>query len=194
MEPQGERIRAFVAMRVSEEVEAALAEFIQKLSSPRDGIAWSRPDKLHITLRFLGAAVDPALLAPLKEALARIAGQTPPLLVRTCGVGGFPDLRHPRVLWAGLECDRLGELAAKIEDAAVAAGFEPSRRPWAPHLTIGRVRNPHRIRRAVRLLKEAHDRDFGVSRIAEVALYRSRLAPEGAEYERLAAFGFSSPV
>ncbi len=181
-------------MRVSEEVEAALAEFIEKLSSPRDGIAWSRRDKLHVTLKFLGAAIDPALLTPLKEALADIAAQTPPLFVRTRGVGGFPDLRHPRVLWAGLECDRLAELAVKIEDAAVAAGFEPSRRPWMPHLTLGRVRNPHRVKRAMKLLDAARDRDFGVSRIAGVALYRSRLAPDGAIYEKLAAFGFSAPI
>jgi 2'-5' RNA ligase len=186
------KVRAFVAIRVSTEVEASLADFVERLRSPRDGIAWSSRDKLHITLKFLGAAVDSAKLAPLAAALAQIASETAPMEVRTRGVGGFPDLIRPRVLWVGLECAALGTLAARVEQAA-AAGFDPSDRPWAPHLTIGRVRDPRRSKAALRMLRDAPDRDFGASGIEEMTLYRSQLLPEGSVHEKLASFRFSDP-
>ncbi len=184
------KIRAFVAVRVSAEVETALAEFIAELRGPRDGIAWSGRDKLHVTLKFLGAAVDSAKLAPLADALARIASETATLEVRTRGVGGFPNLTRPRVLWAGLECEGLATLAARVERAAVDAGFEASDRPWAPHLTLGRVRDPRGSRQALGLVRAAAERDFGSSRVGEMTLYRSQLLPEGSKHEGLASFRF----
>ncbi len=187
------KIRAFIAFRVSAEVEAELAGFIEKLSSPRDGIRWTRRDKLHVTLKFLGAAIDSRTLASLADALRRVANLTTPLFVHTHGVGGFPDLHRPRVLWVGLQSEELAMLAAHVENAAVQSGFEPSDRPWAAHLTIGRIRSPRRIRGALKQLHEARERDFGVSRVGEIGLYRSRPSATGAIYDKLEAFPFSSP-
>ena len=180
-------------MRVSDEVEAALARFIDKVRSPDDGIAWTRRDKLHVTLKFLGAAIDPAKLPALEEALKRITRDSSVLRVRTHGIGGFPDLRRPRVIWTGLECDALVDLAARIEGAAVDAGFDRAERPWAPHLTIGRVRDPRKAKQLRARLESAGDPEFGESRISEVSLYRSHLLSEGSTYERLAVFPLQSP-
>lgn len=181
-------------MRVSDEVEEALAAFIEQLRAPRDGIAWARRANLHVTLKFLGAAVESQKLGPVAEALERIANATAPFEVRTRGTGAFPNMHRPRVLWAGLEGAALGALARQVETAAAASGLERDQRPWSPHLTIGRVKHSRLGRPAQQLLERAGDRDFGVSRIETITLYRSHLSAQGSKYETLASFPFSSDL
>jgi 2'-5' RNA ligase len=186
------KIRAFIAVRVGEDVEDALLFFIEEVRSADDGVAWIRRDNLHVTLKFLGAAIDSAKLPALEDRLRRVTDDAPVLHVSTRGLGGFPDLRRPRVLWAGLECEALVELAARIETAAVDAGFDRAERPWAPHLTIGRVRDPRKATQVRPLLETAQAREFGESCISEVTLYRSHLSSRGSTYERLAVFPLQS--
>jgi len=182
------KVRAFIAVRVGDEVEAALAAFIDEKREPQDGIVWARRGKLHVTLKFLGAAVDSQLLSPLAAALARLASTTPPLLVSTRGIGAFPDQRRPRVLWVGLESEVLPNLAARVEEIAVSSGFERSPHRWVPHLTIGRVRDPRKTRRIQGLLNDTRDCNFGESLVREVTLYRSLLSSDGSIHQRLASF------
>ncbi len=135
------KIRAFVAVRLGAETEHALDGLIDELRAPGDGISWARRANLHLTLRFLGAAVDSSLIAPLIERLNAIARARAPFSVAARGIGAFPNLAHPRVIWAGLEAEELLALASCVETAAVESGFEAERRPYSPHLTIGRVRD-----------------------------------------------------
>jgi 2'-5' RNA ligase len=182
------KVRTFLAIRVDDEVEAAIYRFIEELRVPNDGVAWARRDQLHVTLKFLGAAIESASLAPLAEAVAEVSNAAAAQQVRTRGIGAFPNLRRPRVLWTGLESQGLIRLATQIEDAAAHLGFEPAKRPWAPHLTIARVRDPRRVRRLLGRLQAANQSEFGESRVDEIALYRSHLSPNGSRYERLATF------
>jgi 2'-5' RNA ligase len=182
------RVRAFVAVRVAAEIEAALGELVRNIGAAHDAIRWTLRNNLHVTLRFLGAAMESRILPGLARDLAQIAQDTPAFVLRVRGIGAFPDLHRPRVIWAGLESDELAGLAQKIEAVAVARGLPPSDHPWTPHLTIGRVRNPRRIRDALAKLAEARERDFGTCRIGEIFLYRSTLTPEGSRYEKLASF------
>lgn len=187
------KVRAFIAVRVNDRVEAALARFIDEKSKLHDGIAWARPAKLHVTLKFLGTAIDSRLLAPLVDALERLTSATPSFRVVTRGVGTFPDAQHPRILWAGLESRELATLAAQIEEIAVSVGFDRSDRPWVPHLTLGRVRNPRKSKRILELVNDSRDRNFGESLVSEVTLYRSRPSPDSTIHERLALFPLRSP-
>src|SRR6202047_4060447 len=118
-----EPIRAFVALRINPEVEDALAGFVEEMRLLASGIRWVRRTNLHLTLRFLGDAVDAKRLAALREKLAEIAALTAPFVIDACGTGAFPNLGRPRVIWAGLIGDELGRLAARVGEAAVGAGF-----------------------------------------------------------------------
>jgi len=184
------KLRAFVAIRLSAETERALGDLIDELRSPGDGINWARRANLHLTLRFLGAAVDSELIPPLIERLNAIAGETAPFAVAARGIGAFPDLSRPRVIWAGLEGDELLALASRVERAAVESGFEAESRPYSPHLTIGRVRDLRRWARLRPQLETAAGREFGRSTIEAMTLYESRLSSAGATYQELARFGF----
>lgn len=183
-------MRAFVAVRMNAEVEESIARFIAQARVSGDGIGWTPRDKLHATLKFLGAAVDPERLAPLADALALIASTTAAFEIRTRGTGAFPNLRRPRVVWAGLESEALARLARRVDDAASESGFASEKRRWSPHLTLGRVRDPHGAKAAARVIAAASKHDFGTSRIDEMRLYRSHLGAGGAVYETLARFEF----
>jgi 2'-5' RNA ligase len=189
------KIRAFIAVRLRAETDRAIGELIEALREPGDGISWARSANLHLTLRFLGAAIDSRLIAPLSDALAAIAAETAPFTVEARGLGAFPNLAHPRVIWVGLECEALPPLARRLEQAAVESGFAPERRPYSPHLTIGRVRDLRRWAILRGKLEAAAARNFGRSPIAAMTLYESQLAASGAKYRELAQFQFrAQPV
>lgn len=183
-------LRAFVAIRMNEQVEDAVAATSDALKRPRDGIRWVPRANLHITLKFLGPAVDPLRLERLTAGLHEVAMKTAPFEIAARGLGAFPDLAHPRAIFVGLHSVELGALAARVEAASIEYGFDHENRRWNGHLTIGRVRDSHLIARTRQTLDAAKDRDFGISKIESITLYRSHLSPEGASYEALATFLF----
>jgi 2'-5' RNA ligase len=192
LNPPPDKVRAFAALRMSAGVERALVEFIEEMRREGGDVRWTRAEKLHLTLRFLGAAIDSALLAPFADALGAIASATTPFAIDARGTGAFPNLRRPRVVWAGLESADLPALAVKIETAAVRCGLAAEKRPYSPHLTIGRVRGMRGWERVRDALGAASRREFGKSIADEMVLYRS-IAGAGS-YQELGRFKFRHPV
>ncbi len=172
-----ETVRAFVAVRLSPEVDDAIAAFQSDLRRLGTDISWTAPANFHLTLRFLGNRVAPELVESMIEGLRPIATATMPFTVHARGAGAFPSLNRPRVIWIGLVSDHLGELAAQVEALSAECGLEPENRRFTPHLTIGRIRNPSRNTTMREALEAAADRDFGSSLIGSITLYRSRLSP-----------------
>jgi RNA 2',3'-cyclic 3'-phosphodiesterase len=190
-EPKG--VRAFVAIRMNEQVEDSVARTIDQLKHPHDGVRWVPRANLHITLKFLGPAVDSHRLQRLTAGLHQLATRTAPFEVAAIGIGAFPDLEHPRAIWVGLhsvQSGALAALAARLETVAAEYGFEREKRRWTGHLTIGRVRDEQINGATHEALRAAREREFGVSKIESLTLYRSNLGPAAARYEALATFLF----
>ncbi len=188
-------VRAFVAIRMNEQVEDVVAKTIDELRHPDDGVRWVPRANLHITLKFLGAAVDSHRLQRLTAGLHQLATKTAPFEVAAAGIGAFPNLEHPRAIWVGLhsvESGALAALAARLETVAAEYGFEREKRRWSGHLTIGRVRGESINDETRDALNALRDREFGVSKIESITLYRSHLGPDAASYEALATFLFQS--
>jgi RNA 2',3'-cyclic 3'-phosphodiesterase len=188
-------VRAFVAVRMNDQVEESVAKTIDEIRHPHDGVRWVPRANLHITLKFLGPAVDSHRLQRLTGGLRQLAAKTAPFEVRAAGLGAFPDLEHPRAIWVGLrsvESGALAALAARLETVAAEHGFEREKRRWSGHLTIGRAGDRQLADKTRDALNAAREREFGISRIESITLYRSHLAPQGASYEALATFLFQS--
>jgi 2'-5' RNA ligase len=188
-------MRAFVAVRMNEQVEESVAKTIDELRHPHDGVRWVPRPNLHITLKFLGSAVDSHRLQQLTGGLRQLTIKTAPFEVAAMGVGAFPDLKDPHAIWVGLhsvESGALAALAARLETVAAEYGFEREKRRWSGHLTIGRVGDRAITDKTREALDGVRDREFGVSKIESLTLYRSHLGPEGANYEALATFLFQS--
>jgi 2'-5' RNA ligase len=183
-------IRAFVAIRLSPEVDEAVEGFQTSLRKCGGEISWTRRTAFHLTLRFLGNRVAPDVVRNMIDGLGAIASATSPFTVQVRGAGAFPSLNRPRVIWIGMANEQLSRLAAEVEALSLKCGFAPERRRFTPHLTIGRVRNPSRNVTMREALEAAAERDFGSCLIASIALYRSHLSPHGATYETLARLNF----
>ena len=140
--------RAFIAIFPPADVAAEIARAVAPRRIRGDGIAWVRERNLHFTLRFLGA-LSPVEVAAAGRALAAAAGApgVEPVGVRLAGPGVFPGPARPRVLWLGAAASAAGlvHLAAAVETALEREGFAPSDRPFTPHLTLGRVRDPEHV-------------------------------------------------
>jgi 2'-5' RNA ligase len=116
------------------------------------GLRWARASNIHLTLHFLGETSADRAVA-LGEALdAIVPGTRAPRLAIT-GVGGFPDLRRPAVIWLGLEEEpgtsgRLAALHAAVAEALRGLGWQLEPRPFQAHVTVARSRDRERRRRA----------------------------------------------
>jgi 2'-5' RNA ligase len=179
-------IRAFIAIDLPEPVRAALAEAQGRLRHAPLGvkISWSNPANLHLTLQFLGDV--PAERVPVISAgLAQVAGAVAPFEVELAGVGGFPDLRRPRVIWVGCrdETGRLRELATRVR----GLGWRAEEHEFTPHLTLGRVKTPRPDGALTRALDCLTRRSFGTMRVEAVHLFQSQLHPHGAVYTTLSS-------
>jgi 2'-5' RNA ligase len=177
---------------MSAEVESAVAELVNPLRRLRSGARWVHPANLHLTLRFLGGAVHRNLLIALDSILTGVAAQTSPFILHARSTGAFPNLDRPHTIWIGLAGDELIRLAQRVENAAVEAGFEPAGRPYAPHLTIGRVLDLTGWPRIRRVLRQASLRDFGSTLISEMIMYRSVLGSPASQYQPLSRYAFAA--
>jgi len=187
-------VRCFVAIDLSPEVRAAVAEAQAGLraAAPRADVRWVDPAGMHLTLKFLGEVPEerlPALQGALTEAVTR----RPALALAARGLGGFPNARRPRVVWMGIAGDgeALGRTAAGVEDALVPLGFPAEARPFRGHVTLARVRSPRGLAQLGDAIAAGAHADFGAWTAQEVVLYRSHLKPSGAVYEPLARLPFA---
>lgn len=179
--PEVERIRSFIAVELAESVRAAIGTVQRELAGVNADVRWVRADGMHVTFKFLGAVEAPRL-ARVHAALAAALQARPALHVRAHGLGAFPSLRRPRVLWVGLQAEGLTALAARIDAAVAPLGFAPEARAFTPHVTLGRM-NSLRGWGALeaRFAAHLHD-DFGSSDIGAVSIFRSTLRPTGSIY------------
>lgn len=184
-----ENIRSFVAIEIPEALKGSLGELLGELKTLPADVKWVRPEGIHATLKFLGTAA-PETLERLSAALAKAAQERAGFELHMRGIGCFPSLRNPRVVWAGLvdEEGAAAELRRRIETAAREFGFPSEDRPFHPHLTLGRVRSPKGRVPLVRAIERHSGLELGSFRVERVILFRSDLRPEGAVYRRLKEF------
>lgn len=138
-------MRIFIACEIPDRIRSILSEYIRDLDKTIRGVKWERPEKIHLTLRFLGETSENRV----KEITDVLEGpyNTEKPDVRLSSPGAFPDLRRPRVLFVGIErSERLESLKNEVDDRLQSIGIEPEDRSFSPHLTVGRVKKQEKIR------------------------------------------------
>jgi 2'-5' RNA ligase len=149
-------------------------------------VAWTPRDNVHVTLKFLGGVETPRLdsiAAALGAAVRDVKG----FEIAVEGLGAFPSRTRARVLWAGIGAGapQLATVAGRVEQALEPFGFPRETRPFAAHVTLGRVREPRASPRLASALEAPAA--FGRQPVVRVSLMRSELSPRGARYTELAA-------
>ena len=194
MRAKEESWRLFIAIELPPSVRQRLKSHIDHLrhAVPEARASWVREENLHLTLKFLG---DTRLtkVEGFSQATQRAASRVGPFEMIIGSCGAFPTNGKPRVLWIGIE-DPSGQLALlhqALEDECAQAGFAREQRPFHPHLTIARLRQPQGSRRLAEVHKEmGFDRETVV--VSDLALIRSELRSEGSRHSVVARHPFSS--
>src|SRR5690606_8650349 len=137
----GARVRLFFAVKLPADEQEQLHDATARLRATDLPVRWVPPEHLHVTLKFLGTVAEP-LVAAVQDAGARAAAGLAPFDARLGGIGAFPNVRRPRVVWVGVrDAEPLLRLHAALEQALAPLGFAPEDRAFQPHVTLGRVRD-----------------------------------------------------
>jgi 2'-5' RNA ligase len=188
-------LRAFIAVEISPEIHTAIEDQTASLRAVLNPslVRWVPTDNIHLTLKFLGD-VSPVNIEMLSQMLSVEVTQHQVFEMNFGGLGAFPNPRRPRVIWVGIQApDALEALQRGIEAAAAKLGYPAEKRPFSPHLTIGRVKQnagsggAQKVRQA---LEDTQIGSLGSAQVTGVHLFKSDLKPTGAVYTKL----FSAPL
>lgn len=188
-------LRAFIAIEIPPEIHQAIeiktAPIRAKLTSSL--VRWVPSGNVHLTLKFLGD-ISPASVEMLSQMLSLEVNQHRAFEMEFGELGAFPNPRRPRVIWIGIQAPAMLEaLQHGIEAASATLGYPDEKRPFSPHLTIGRVRqnvDSAGIQKIRTALEETQVGSLGTAHVTAVHLFKSDLKPTGAVYTRL----FSAPL
>ena len=186
-------MRLFVALEIPSTVRQNLATLLDSLRAVTKEPRWVRAENLHVTLTFLGEVAE-GKVGEVRGALGVIrSGNAISLEFR--GLGFFPNEKHPRVFWAGMEASpNLKTLAGDIEGAMEKLGIPREKREFSPHLTLARFERPCLPEALRKLIADNQQCEFGSLRASEFHLIQSNLKPTGAEYTTVATFQFTPNV
>lgn len=178
-------MRVFVAVPLPDECRTMLEQQQRRLQLHKADVRWVSPRSIHLTLKFLGEA-DQDALSPLIDALETASETAHAFQVQVRGLGCFPNLRNPRIVWSGIEGDAhsLAQLQRKVDAACSRMGFEPEERDFRPHLTLGRVKGKRNLQPLLDCIKIGSELECSFT-VDHYNLYKSTLKPQGAEYSVL---------
>ena len=165
-----------------------------KEAMPDARASWARETNLHLTLKFLGE-IPPTAVADFSAAVSRAVAGMKPFSICLEGTGAFPSHGLPRVLWIGLnDCGgKLAELQAKLEEESALVSFAREPRPFHPHLTIARLRNPQHARELALAHKQMKFEPVEI-RVSELLVIRSELRSEGSKYTVMSRHSLDLPA
>jgi len=192
MSHNSEQIRSFIAIELPQNVKDGLARLRGELErAEHPFVKWVNPEAIHLTLKFLGN-IPFKQVAEITKAIEEASKGTHPFHLEISGLGGFPNLKQPRVLWVGIsgEIDKLLSLQRNIDSALTPLGFAKEERPFVPHLTLARIKEraaPVERKSFGELVMSTSSETSYPFDVAAVSLMRSQLTPAGAIYTRLSA-------
>ncbi|MDO4988714.1 MAG: RNA 2',3'-cyclic phosphodiesterase [Synergistes sp.] len=131
-------LRTFICIKLPEEHTAALAKWLSAVRRTTVGVRWVLPGTIHITLKFCGE-ITRTTVDKISGMLSQenLGGK---IKISAGGVGGFPNLNNPRVIWTSVdgEVDKLEILRQKIEKCTSMCGVPSEYKKFSPHITLGR--------------------------------------------------------
>ncbi|MDE0683167.1 MAG: RNA 2',3'-cyclic phosphodiesterase [Candidatus Poribacteria bacterium] len=204
---KGDGVRCFVAIEIPKPVQALLKPVQTRLQSlgksrdydHRDGVlspirkvSWTKPGNFHLTLKFLGD-VPPEAIGVVSEAVENVAATQHPFSIEFGGIGAFPTLARPRVIWVGIKhgAATVSNLAKAVNLDLKHLGF-PTDNCFHPHLTLGRLRSPVNLQPLKNVLRKYDTIDGATVSVNEITVMQSQLHSNGAIYTPLNVCHFSA--
>jgi RNA 2',3'-cyclic 3'-phosphodiesterase len=186
-------LRLFTAITFPEKVIEELRKVLASVTPVQAAVKWVEKGHLHLTLVFLGDVAEERL--PLVvEMLEQASGAVAPFELELGGVGAFPNLGHPKVLFvpALQGKEKAGELARAVSKSLAQIGVEPEERDYHAHVTLGRVKANRGVEEAVRQLEKTCPLSLGKTMASAFTLFQSRLNAQGPHYSVIREFSLKS--
>jgi 2'-5' RNA ligase len=182
--------RLFIALPISEEIRKECQALQEIGKTKTSSVKWVDPKQIHLTLVFLGWT-DPSLRAEVDGLIQTVSEESPPFSIDVTGLGVFPRLQSPKVVWVGIpEEAALMKLQHDLAEKIGSLGIPLEKRPYRPHLTLGRVKEGAVSDPFIHWITQERDIQIGRCDFSQVALMESQLRPGGSQYECL----FASPL
>ncbi len=194
--------RTFIALGMDESLQSFLGEIIRRAEQDLPHLRWVDPAGVHLTLAFLGELTDERLAAAI-QASEVAAQKATPFVYRLKGLGVFGSLQQPRVIWMGVEDQPSGRIQGSplqrlhsiLTKELELRSFEVEKRPFSPHLTLARIKQPLSPSEQQSLQRLLHSKHAAVTslpyQVHHLSVMKSELSRTGARYTSLREFTFS---
>ncbi len=179
-------MRLFIALDIGEGQKKEAAAMIKRLAGYISGVRWVKENAMHLTLKFIGET-SPGEVENIKAAMGYALQDCEPFEMGLSGPGVFPSSRKARVIWLGINpgADIIAAVAGALDRELAAVGFEPEKRAYRPHLTLGRLSSLAPEAEIKRLIAEERNFYTDPVLVKSAVLYQSELTREGAIYTPL---------
>ncbi len=178
-------VRSFFSFDIEDQnIIRRLAEAQGRLTNTGANLKLVKPQNIHLTVRFLGN-IFPSMVDHVYEQMKQLSFS--PFEIELRGLGAFPKLTYPRVVWAGIRkgADKLTNVFEQLEPRLRGLGFKPDRKGFSPHLTIARMRSGRNKAQLIKVIRELEDYEFGAVKAEVFRLKKSDLTSKGPIYTTL---------
>ncbi|HEA47091.1 MAG TPA: RNA 2',3'-cyclic phosphodiesterase, partial [bacterium] len=178
--------RTFIAIKLTPEIASNISKLQEELKRTGAQVKWVKPENIHLTLKFLGQITSEEL-EKVKLTTRETLKPFKSFEISVSGLGAFPKINYPRVIWVGVDKgkEELKKIALSIEKNLARISFAKEKRPFSPHLTIGRVKSSRGRERLIEILTGNKISNLGNIRVTKISLVKSELTPQGPVYTSL---------
>jgi RNA 2',3'-cyclic 3'-phosphodiesterase len=185
-------IRSFLAFELPEDIKNEVARISAGAKNTGLEAGWVKSNNIHLTMVFMGDIEErdiPAIISSIDNSMK----ETSPFEISLSGMGVFPDIRRPRVMWLGLNgnMERLSVLRDRLQSPLAVFGVEQEKRPFTPHLTLARFRRPLKDATLLKKVIDKYSNITGPEGILDaLILFKSDLRQGGSIYTKIHAWPF----
>jgi len=183
-----DNLRTFIAIDIPGNILSEIRELQEGIKDYGFKIRWVRPESIHLTLKFLGD-IKAVKINEIAEAISKTVVRYTPISLQAKGVGVFPGIKRPQVLWVGLagQLEPLVSLQKTLDENLETIGFPMEKRPFKGHLTMGRMKAKIDVKKFGDVLMTFRSFESEAFTADKIILYKSELKPSGAVYTELAS-------
>lgn len=181
-----ETIRTFIAIELNEETHSELSSLLSALKESDADVKWVAPEVIHLTLKFLGY-IDDVKIKEVQKILDEIIKNFKPFVLSLKGIGAFPKLDYPRVVWVGVDAGKneTSQLAKELEDRLEKIGIPKEDREFHPHITLGRVKSSKNKDKLKSIIETTKFEPRSKINVDHLTLFKSQLTTQGPIYTPL---------
>lgn len=189
-----EKIRIFIAIKLTPEILSNISKLQEELKKTSAQVKWVKPENIHLTLKFLGH-ITLEKLEKVKTFTREALRPFAPFEISVSGLGAFPRIKYPRVIWVGIDegKEELKRIAFSIEENLAKISFTKEKRPFSPHLTLGRMKSLKGRERLIEALAKLMTSNLGNMKVTKLSIMKSELRPPGPVYTTLEEIVLQEP-